>query len=358
MVYFVTKDIERAIGIDLKHYADISIITNESPLAIRIQKLFSDNIILNNGNYLSTFDLLLEHKNLLTKHDRIVVFKNSSQIERLCNEYEWELLNPSSTLVNRFERKITQYEWIVTIGDVPIIPTHIGTLDSFSYTALADSLGETFILQYSVGHTGNGTMLIKNESDLTKLQESFPERLVKVSKFMECTVYTANVSVEADYVRVGNISKQLTGIECLTDNPFATVGNDWEATKQELLENQITNITQLAQYIGNAMRNYGWKGLYGIDVIVEKKSGNIFFLEINARQPQSAGYETILAHKQKANGPMDWHLHTLAKTNLPFESNNYEITAKQVFPRITECVSKEYQIIIDKRNADIEAFYK
>lgn len=356
MIYFVTKNIERAVGIDLAHYTDVKILTNAAPLAEKLQEKFPEKVVLRTGNSLSTLGLLLEYKDLFTPEDSIIVFKNSSQIERLCADNDWALLNPSSTLVNRFERKIPQYEWVASIGGIPLIPAHIGPLNTFSYDALSERIGKKFILQYSVGHTGEGTLVIENEEDLRTLQEQFPKRLVKISTFINGTVYTANISVGTDDVLVGNISKQLTGIPELTDNAFATVGNDWEAPTNELSQEQIADINALSEHLGSEMRRYGWKGLYGIDVLVEQTTGELFFLEINARQPQSAGYETIIANNQESNGPMDWHLHTLAGADVPYTSNEYTNTAKQVFPRLEGSVPEAFQGIIDKRNADIEAF--
>ena len=42
------------------------------------------------------------------------------------------------------------------------------------------------------------------------------------------------------------------------------------------------------------MRANGWKGLFGIDVLLEKTSGKLFLIEINARQPAGTTFEAKL----------------------------------------------------------------
>ena len=54
--------------------------------------------------------------------------------------------------------------------------------------------------------------------------------------------------------------------------------------------------------MGKRMRDDGWKGLFGVDVILDSKTGKIYLLEINARQSASATYESQLQKKSNPSG--------------------------------------------------------
>ena len=54
---------------------------------------------------------------------------------------------------------------------------------------------------------------------------------------------------------------------------------------------------KIATDVGEKLRQDGWKGLFGIDVILEEQTGKVYLLEINARQPASTTYESTLQQR-------------------------------------------------------------
>jgi len=90
----------------------------------------------------------------------------------------------------------------------------------------------------------------------------------------------------------GNPSYQITGLKPFTDNPFATIGNDWGFAKDFLGKDQLMQVKAIARDVSNKLRRDGWVGLYGIDVVFSR--GRAYLLEINARQPASASFESVL----------------------------------------------------------------
>ncbi|MDP3962540.1 MAG: hypothetical protein Q8Q03_01600, partial [bacterium] len=121
--------------------------------------------ILSGDGTKSTLELL-QNSNL-PEGSRILVFKNSMQIEELAKEKNWELLNPSAKMAEKVENKITQVEWL---GDlVRFLPEH--------RVAIAKDITmetSSFILQWAHSHTGDGTFLIQKESELKEIQKQFP----------------------------------------------------------------------------------------------------------------------------------------------------------------------------------------
>lgn len=307
---YVTRDIERALGF-ASLPTEYAIVANHTPYAETIQAKFPDQVLLVRGDVaLDTIDLL-QHpateafvKNLEKMHGKkpaVVVFKNTVRIERFAAEKKWRLLNPSAALAERLENKITQ---IASLGPAArfLIP---GTSVVPCWKLTWD--GVPFVLQFGHAHTGEGTILVNSSAQLAEIQQRFPQREVRVSPFVKGPVYTSNNCVvpkprslkklfgifNSSQTLVGNISYQITGLAPFTDLPFSTVGNDWKkgAALSAVLRQQYED---MARACGARLATLGWKGLFGIDAILDEAAQRFYLIEINARQPASTIFESEL----------------------------------------------------------------
>ena len=159
---YITRDIERALGLNTSGYC---IISNSTPFA---KSLKQDNILLiEEKEQLDTWQLL-EHKQTkeFVKSQSILVFKNTPQIERICQKNNYKLLNPSAELSNKIEEKISQLDWL---GDLKKYspPYSVKPCKEIEFKQ------EPFILQFNRSHTGAGTILIESTEQLKKIQEKF-----------------------------------------------------------------------------------------------------------------------------------------------------------------------------------------
>ncbi|MEK9178095.1 MAG: ATP-grasp domain-containing protein [Patescibacteria group bacterium] len=279
-IMYVTRDAERASG--MAPNDNYKIITNDP------------------GIVLDTADLLEQDKvreQINGSNASILVFKNTSRIEEICKKSGWNLLNPSSALTEKYENKITQVEWLGELAKY--LPTH-----SILLTKDLKWSGESSVIQWAHGHTGDGTLLMDSEEKLNDLRSRFPDRVARVIDYVKGPSFTVNVVVASDTILVGNISYQITGLLPFTDNPFSTVGNDWSLAHSLLNKSEISYIETMAQEIGEKMRADGWKGLFGVDVIRDNENNQIFLIEINARQPASATFESQLQKVSRGNPPL------------------------------------------------------
>ncbi len=352
-IVYVTRDIERALGlpVDTQGYY---IISNSTPFAKKIANERKNILLVENSEILDTWQLLekpetqtwieaIQPSPLVGGSKRgvksIVAFKNSKKIETICEKNNWDLLNPSAEVIQNIEGKVTQEEFLPELSH--LYPPHtISELQTTNYKLQT-------ILQFNHSHTGEGTILLDNKKELEELKNKFPKREVRLTDFVNGQVYTNNNVVAKNKVLVGNISKQLTGIKPYTNNPFATVGNDWGAAVDELSEKQENEFAKIAQKVGEELRKKNWKGLFGIDVIVEKETGKLYLIEINARQPQSAVFESALQRKaesEKQKAITIFEAHLAALLNLEVNLELVEIA--------------EGSQIIDRRNEDIKYVQK
>lgn len=315
-VFYVTRDIERATSLEMPGYF---IISNSTPSGKKIAQMRTNILLIENDTLLDTHELLNHaevekfiQKNSEGKDPSIVVFKNTTVIEKICAEKNWKLLNPPAKLAQKIEEKITQVEWLGEL--TKYLPPH--KIQLAKNVQFDETTGMPFILQFNRAHTGLGTMFISSNLELKEIQDKFPDRPVRITKFIAGgAMFTSNNVVTPDNVLVGNISYQITGLQPFTDNPFATIGNDWNFSHKVLKPHHIQKYNQITKDIGDRLRSDGWKGLFGIDVIYDFENDDVFLIEINARQPASTTYESQLQIVHKKNNQalttFDAHLCTL-----------------------------------------------
>jgi 8-oxo-dGTP diphosphatase len=333
-LFYVCRDVERAEAGLLLGLPNFHILTNQSELAQGLLAKYPRQIRLSiHNSLLDTLDLLKDTDLTakISRNDMVLVFKPTVQIEALCHERDWTLINPPAALANRVEEKMSQVEWLGPLKKY-LPDTKISLMKGVRWPK------KKFILQFNRTHTGSGTILINSGKVLNDLKKRFPEREARLSTFIDGPIITSNNVVWGDRVLVGNISYQITGLKPFTDNPFATIGNDWAVVAKIISKKQLSDYHRLAASIGKRLAKKGWRGLFGIDAIIDKKTGKVFLLEINARQPASTSYESILQFEKNPYGATAFaaHLASLLVVKVP----RVELTpidgGAQIVQRVTE----------------------
>lgn len=300
---YITRDIERALGLPV-HTPGFFIISNASPFAKSVASRQSNVLLIHEPQPLSSWELLHRPETATFVHEQdaaLMVFKSTPQIERFCREKNWKLLNPSAELATRVEGKISQIEWLG--DDASLLPLlAYGSFGDLSWP------GEHCVVQFNTSHTGSGTHLIRSQEAFESLQAQFPNRPTRILRFIDGPAFTNNNVVTAGETRVGNVSYQITGLAPFTDNPFATVGNDW-ALGHTLVDS--TAYTEIATRVGARLHAAGWKGAFGIDVM-QDPNGKLWLIEINARQPASTTFESELQRLSGKPGLTTYEAHILS----------------------------------------------
>lgn len=312
-LFYVCRDIERAEASLLLGLNNFYIISNDSYYGRQLSKKNHHIILIKEKRILDTRELLTSAaaKKIIRRFDNIMVFKPTAQIEETCRERGWKLLNPPAALAGQVEEKISQVKWLGKLKKyLPL--EKIDILKSIKWKS------RKFILQFNRAHTGSGTILIDSRVKLDKLKQQFPSREARVSRFVDGPCFTVNCLVWGKRVLAGNISYQITGLKPFTDNPFATIGNDWTLPKTLLSKKQITEIKKIADEVGKKLRADDWQGLFGIDISLDSRTGRVYLIEINARQPASTSFESILQNDvHTKNGATIMEAHLMALLNCP-----------------------------------------
>ncbi len=338
-IVYVTRDIERALG--TKPINNYFIVANKTPYAESVRVQFPENIFLfqkENDELFDTYELLEQPEviNFIHEHEAsVLVFQNTPRIERLCQKNNIHLLNPDATLARTIEEKISQVMWLE--GDKELLPPHeVTTLELIDI----EKQQFPFVLQFNHSHTGEGTYIINTINEFTDLKNLFPKRDVRLTRFIQGPVFTLN-TVVGKHFEYGNISYQITGLAPFTDLPFATIGNDWKLPRSILTEQEREKIAHIARRVGERLQKQNWKGLFGIDVIQDSKTRDIFLLEINARQPASTTLESILQDKQSPSIQtiFEKHLLALIEKDTPEKKTPRLTNGAQILQRITNSIN-------------------
>lgn len=332
------------------------VISNDTPQGRLAKGLYGEGVILirDPRGELDTFDLLSlpEVADVIENRKAdLVVFQNTPRIERLAIERGWRLINPLAALAQKIEEKVSQVSWLNDDGG--LLPPHAVTLvKDISFDE------KKFVLQFNHSHTGQGTFIIESASQLEEFKAKFPERECRIVDFIDGPVFTMNVVV-GDSMLLGSTSYQITGLAPFTDLPFSTIGNDWGLPHTLLSNEELEKIDDIARTVGRRMKRDGWRGLFGIDVIQDEKTRDIYLLEINARQPASTTFESKLQRKKSSLSPTVFAAHLSAMINLNSETDEERIGAlerisdgAQIVQRVTSTPR-----IIDVSRLNDEGFF-
>jgi glutathione synthase/RimK-type ligase-like ATP-grasp enzyme len=304
-IFFVCNDPERALGLEnvLDNYHIIctdnsTFLETARESGINIFSL-SDiekkaNPVFRNSNRLLQNKKVQQYiKENTPKGEKanIIVFKVSLQIEKTCQKLGYNLLNTTSALNKKFELKISQYNNLKSLNTF-FPKTIISTLNNTNYSSLKNKLGDKSVIQYNRGHTGNSTVFVNNEKDYNKEKSKYRNRLARIAQYIQGDIYTLNACITRFGIAYGGLSYQITGIEGLTSRQGGTIGNDWSFPKKVTPKSR-KQIQDLLSRLEKELVLAGYKGLFGIDIIITPKE-KVFLIEINARQPASTPMHTKL----------------------------------------------------------------
>jgi len=259
-VFYVTRDIERALGMDL-NIPNFFIISNYSDFAKGIADKHDNVFLIKEEKILDTWELLKHkevqkyisrdlHTGLENLQPNIIIFKNTPQIERICKENNLNLLNPSADLSNKIEEKVSQLEWAEELKKY---------FPKYEVKQCKDIKwkNKEFILQFNRSHTGSGTFLIKSKKQIQEIKEKFPLREARIADYIEGPLLTNNNIVWDKKILLGNINYQITGLKPFTDKQFTGVGNDWALPHKILSDKQIDEYYKIAKKVGEKMMKDG-----------------------------------------------------------------------------------------------------
>lgn len=231
------------------------------------------------------------------KEPRLLVYKPSNKMEKICQKNNWRLIaNPTSFGKELFENKIKFRKILQEIG-VSVPPGKIASLGKLHYGHLMNKYGLPFVIQHPSKGGGKGTFFIKNLGDFERAvkklkskwdedeqEKNTPPTEVLVAQFIQGPSPSASGCVTRRGVLAAHPQYQIIDSPLLYNSDKGNglfCGHDW--TSSSFSENVLKQIYQSVEKVGQYFRQKNYKGIFGLDFIMDKKTEKVYVVECNPR---------------------------------------------------------------------------
>ena len=224
----------------------------------------------------------------------LILFCYSSirQIESHCRRHGIRIVGNPYNLQHMFSNKVTLTHLLCKLG-MPSVECSVHTLGSINLDAVKKQLNsDVLVFQTPLGSSGTGTFYIQNESDLKKLDKSYPpDTLFKVAKYISGPSYSVTGFVSPGSLHwlppaLQVIGSSVKGI--LARNSTVYSGSDFFVCGK--IEKRYVD-WELLERLAVHMRKAGFMGIFNVDVLAR---GN-YVVDLNPRCPGSIRMLTELS---------------------------------------------------------------
>jgi len=268
------------------------------------------------------------------KNPAVVVYKSSSKMERICRENNWTLVAPQVRFGKKLLEDKVKFRKILEEIGVPPPPGEVLPAKSLDFYKLKTKYGLPFVLQHPRRGGGKGTFFIKSQDDwhnaVKKLhiQEIEGEEVIEDISNLEVIVAKyingPSPSITGCVTRHGTMSTypqdQLIDIPELYNPEKGSglfCGHDWSSSK--FSEDVLKQIYSSVEKIGKYFHSLGYKGIFGVDFVLDEKTQKLYITECN---PRLLGSFPVLTMAQLANNePPILAFHLLEYLDIDYELN-------------------------------------
>lgn len=331
-IFYITNDVSRGIGVEnlLPNYHIICL--DDHPLVDYLAqsgiKVFCLERVLKQRNQIfRSTSKVIDHPLVLDylkkesqgQTPQILFFKPSPKIDFICKKYGFNSLGNPASLNREFEEKTQFFEKCLK-EKIPVPEGEIGIFGQFNFRDLVKKYHLPLVIQFGRGWAGSTTYFVENEDQFLDLKRLFLKKKIKIVRFIEGKTVLNNACIFRHQILVGPPAQQIGAIKGLTSLPGATCGRQWPAN---LTPGQEKEIERLTDRVGQIMNSSGYRGYFGLDFIVENRTGKIFLSENNARLTASVPFFSKLEQKADENPLLLYHISSFLD-DYPIELTNYD----------------------------------
>lgn len=340
-IFYITPDVKRGIGLEgilpnyhiICTYFDplIPILRNQGANIFCLNEKIGQKAMSFNNSGRLLEDVLV--KDYICRNSKriphLLVFKPSIKIDLLCQKEGYVSLVNRAELNDQFEDKINFFCLVKKYFPEFQIPGTVGILEKLKFDALAKQLGLPFVIQFSHGWAGKTTFFITDKRDFIQLVSRFPKTTVKVNKYIDGFTILNNVCIYDGQVLISPSAIQISNIAELLEKPSVTCGRQWPA--RYLTDSQQEIISKITKKVGIIMHKVGFKGFFGLDFLIDKRNGQIYLSENNARFTASTSFYTKLELGHSLLPLIYYHLAAFLGKKIPV---SYEVESSFVGSQI------------------------
>jgi biotin carboxylase len=172
------------------------------------------------------------------------------------------------------------------IGDdvgVRSVPNVLARVESYAgMRRVAAALGHDLVLQLPFGDSGQTTFFVGDEADyLRHAPEIEAASEVKIMRRIQCRQAAIEACVTRNGIAVGPLATELVGFDELTPYRGGWCGN--EIAPGAFSEGALDEAAAMTRRIGERLAAMGYRGVFGLDFLLDEEHGDLFLGEMNPR---------------------------------------------------------------------------
>lgn len=244
----------------------------------------------------------------LGKPVKIFVYRTTERVDELCAELGFEVLANKAEIRDKYENKKEFFEIGRKMG-LPMIPGEQWEIDKLTekeYGRVVERLGGKLVFQlteYSRGG-GSGTYFVSSLDDFLAFRASVKERraereltYVNLTRFVEGDSPSITGCATRYGVLTGPVQMQAIDIPELakTDRKGVFRGHDWSYKHYEPWVQEQAQV--IARRLGEHMYKDGYRGIFGVDLIVDWEKKKVYPVECNPRYTGAFPVYSMIQHE-------------------------------------------------------------
>jgi len=292
----------------------------------------------------------------------IYIYKSTQKIDLICKKNNWELIANKSSIFKKVSSKKTFFKILSSINykrDFKILkfPQLEKSIDN-----LFAQFGERIVIQLLNEGGGRGTLFfdskeasrvqekIKERLELIKNKEKLEDMELVISPFINGPALSIMGCVTRDngtlplYAQYQLIDiPEVTGQKKDVQGGFC--GHDWSLSRK-IPPAIHEEARKLVIEIGKKLKEMGHLGIFGLDFMIDGKTGKIFPLEINPRLLGSFPTIVYVQYQKKEIPLVAFHL-------LDFLNIKYKIDSEKIY-RKGSARNGAHIILFNPKNCDVK----
>ncbi len=221
------------------------------------------------------------HKKLNINH--LLVYKPFAKKDAVEKKYGLNILSNDYELFSKLENKVSfrqKFNQILPFPDYEFSSTQkLGNNVTFQELK---SKYTKFVIQDEKLSGGRGTYIVDAEQDFSQALQSLPaENRVVISQYIKGESASVQACIFQNQVINTGIQKQLVGQPSLTNNPGQFVGGQW--CPKDYSQKEKRQVQNFVKKTGEILIKLGYRGIFGLDLIVDHDKEQVFVIEMNAR---------------------------------------------------------------------------
>lgn len=295
-----------------------------------------------NSASLLAHELTKDYLSRMPDPKHLFLYQSYPDLEDLAREEGWILLaNPSALRLRLRERAFFQQMAAdLDLCQVPGAIRPIAVIQERGYEAWARDLGPELVIQLPdiAQGGGRGTFFVHSAESYYRLRERLkgcvwrdvPLTSVLIRRFIEGTPASVAICTTRHGILISGLQKQLIDLPYCTNPAENGIfcghvwdGNPWTPAVQGAALNQ-------ADKIGKYVAALGYRGILGIDFVIDEEAETVYPLEINPRLTGAFPMLSLL-HIQNGIIPLDV-FHLIEFLNLPSRMDVAELNRRYQAP--------------------------